>query len=130
MTRTNCPDGYITCAVHNGPMGRLPDEDKASIAARIAADEERKAAVPTCTDPTHDHSSSSCLGPVSSDLDGATESPAEAVQLVTPGEFAARWNSWSEERRAGFLRAMQNSQDQAERCRRLHTPERIGSGKL
>lgn len=38
-----------------------------------------------------------------SDLDGATTTGESNACPATPGEFAARWNSWTEERRAEWL---------------------------
>ena len=71
---------------------------------RIFLDERSPAASPT----------------IGSDLDGATEQPRPAVMAATPGEFAARWNSWPEEQRAGFLRAMQAASERSAMCMLHH----------
>jgi hypothetical protein len=57
-----------------------------------------------------------------STLDGATAPPEPNVMCATPGEFAARWNAATEELRAQWLRAMQESSFSAEHCRLMHRP--------
>lgn len=56
-----------------------------------------------------------------SDLDGATDVGDPRCYSSTPGEFAARWNGWSEERRAAFLRLMVQNAEIAERVRNILT---------
>lgn len=53
---------------------------------------------------------------MSSDLDGATAPPPDAMMPGTPGEFAARWNAASEERRAEWLEAVNRFSADAARC--------------
>lgn len=48
--------------------------------------------------------------------DGATEPGAENAYPSTPGEFAARWNSWSDERRAGWLTTRISADERSMRC--------------
>lgn len=55
-----------------------------------------------------------------SDLDGATDPGSPAAMAATPGEFAARWNSWDEQKRATFLRAMQGASERAMMCEMQH----------
>lgn len=55
-----------------------------------------------------------------SDLDGATDPGSPATMPATPGEFAARWNSKTEEQRAAFLQAMQEASDRAQLCYLQH----------
>jgi hypothetical protein len=66
-------------------------------------------------------------GPVSSELDGATTPPAPNVQASSPGEFAAIWNTLTDEQRQGFLNAMRVADETAVRCRMLHGPQQHAS---
>jgi hypothetical protein len=54
------------------------------------------------------------------DLDGATNVGDVRCHSATPGEFAARWNSRTEEQRAQHLAWIQEDADLAQRCRMAH----------
>lgn len=49
-------------------------------------------------------------------LEGATQTGAENAYPSDPGEFAARWNEWTTQRRVEFLRAIESSAVRAGRC--------------
>jgi len=55
-----------------------------------------------------------------SDLDGATELGERLAYPNTPGEFAARWNSWTEERRISWLALATENSQIAIRCVMTH----------
>lgn len=49
-------------------------------------------------------------------LDGATALPPEAVQLSTPGEFAAMWNSMAPAQREDWFASWRDQMDRAWLC--------------
>lgn len=55
-------------------------------------------------------------------LDDATDAGDPRCHSSTPGEFAARWNSRTDEERTAHLRWIQEDADVAQRCRRTHLP--------
>lgn len=55
---------------------------------------------------------------MSDQLDGATDAGHPGAYPRTPGEFAARWNEWSEEHRAEWLRNAIRDTEIARRVRR------------
>ncbi len=59
-----------------------------------------------------------------SDLEGATTEGDPRCYANTPGEFAARWNSWDENRRMDFLRFVQQASDKAQVCTMTHDGRR------
>jgi hypothetical protein len=58
-------------------------------------------------------------------LDGATEYGVEAAYPSTPGEFAYRWNSWSDERRAAFLAHITEASEHFAYCPNRPDPLRM-----
>ena len=55
-----------------------------------------------------------------SDLDGATECGEPNTYPSDPGQFAARWNSWTEERRTEWLHSSIRNSQAWERCYVMH----------
>lgn len=51
-------------------------------------------------------------------LEGATNAGDPAAYPATPGEFAARWNAWTEERRARVLAALVDASEASGACLR------------